>query len=46
MTNYEIEQAEYNALVDTPEAKQLLAAEQPQWKTLPTAPVAPAFETA
>ncbi len=46
MTNYEIEQAEYNALVDTPEARQLLAAEQPQWKTLPTAPVAPAFETA
>ena len=45
MKNYEMEQAEYDALVDTPEAKQLMAAEQPQWKPLPTAPVAPAFET-
>ena len=45
MKNYEMEQAEYDALVDTPEAKQLMAAEQPQWKILPVAPVAPAFET-
>ena len=41
MTNYEAEQAEYEALLDTPEAKAVL-----QWKPMPAAPVAPCFDPA
>lgn len=41
MTNYEQEQAEYEALMDTPEAARVLWT---SWQPLPAAPVAPAFD--
>ena len=41
MTNYEYEQEQYEALIDTPEARKLLGNDQ--WKPLPSAPIAPLF---
>ena len=42
MTNYEMEQAEYEALTNTPEAKAVLGL--PECPPLPAAPVAPCFD--
>lgn len=42
MTNYEMEQAEYEALTNTPEARAVLGL--PEWPPLPAAPVAPCFD--
>lgn len=41
MTNYEYEQAQYEELMDTSEARKLLGNDQ--WKPLPSAPIAPLF---